>query len=167
MQSIILFYNCFFHRDQNNGREKKGRSGESRGRAPGRTRAMRNNDVAVSAVTSAIAFYCVCSAGMLIVNKLAISHVPLPGLVTVCHSTTSLSFVSLSLACPILLLPYLNALRSEWYETHLADPLPPASLVQACQFITASSIVYSLKLLGDRTRLCPQHTLHSPPRLCR
>ena len=32
--------------------------------------------------TSAVLFYCVCSAGMLLVNKLAVHHVPLPALVT-------------------------------------------------------------------------------------
>ena len=36
-------------------------------------------------VTSAVVFYCLCSAGMLIVNKLAVHHLPLPGLVTACQ----------------------------------------------------------------------------------
>ena len=36
-------------------------------------------------VTSAVAFYCICSGGMLLVNKLAVHHLPLPGLVTACQ----------------------------------------------------------------------------------
>lgn len=34
-------------------------------------------------VTAAVLSYCFCSAGMLIVNKLAVHHIPLPALLTV------------------------------------------------------------------------------------
>ena len=33
-------------------------------------------------IASAVIFYCLCSGGMLLVNKLAVHHIPLPGLVT-------------------------------------------------------------------------------------
>ena len=44
-------------------------------------------------VTSAIVFYCLCSGGMLLVNKLAVHHLPLPGLVTACQFSACSTFV--------------------------------------------------------------------------
>jgi len=44
-------------------------------------------------VTSAVVFYCICSGGMLLVNKLAVYHLPLPGLVTSCQFSTCSAFV--------------------------------------------------------------------------
>jgi len=39
-------------------------------------------------VTSAVVFYCLCSGGMLLINKLAVSHLPLSGLVTTAQFST-------------------------------------------------------------------------------
>ncbi|KAL1529961.1 hypothetical protein AB1Y20_000888 [Prymnesium parvum] len=36
-------------------------------------------------ITSAVIAYCFCSGGMLIINKLAVHHIPLPALLTVCQ----------------------------------------------------------------------------------
>ena len=38
-------------------------------------------------VATAVVFYCLCSGGMLLVNKLAVHHLPLPGLVTATQFT--------------------------------------------------------------------------------
>lgn len=40
-------------------------------------------------VTTAVIFYCCCSGGMLIINKLAVHHLPLPALITVCQFSTA------------------------------------------------------------------------------
>uniref|UniRef100_A0A7S2G6D3 Sugar phosphate transporter domain-containing protein n=1 Tax=Haptolina brevifila TaxID=156173 RepID=A0A7S2G6D3_9EUKA len=44
-------------------------------------------------VTAAVVFYCLCSGSMLLVNKLAVHHMPLPGLVTSCQFSTCSAFV--------------------------------------------------------------------------
>lgn len=46
---------------------------------------VRGSEASPVEVTSAIVFYCICSGGMLLVNKLAVHHLPLPGLVTTCQ----------------------------------------------------------------------------------
>jgi hypothetical protein len=44
-------------------------------------------------VTSAVIFYCLCSGGMLLVNKLTVHHIPLPGLITTCQFSACSIFV--------------------------------------------------------------------------
>ena len=44
-------------------------------------------------VAIAVIFYCVCSGSMLLVNKLAVYHIPSPALVTLCQFTTASSVV--------------------------------------------------------------------------
>ena len=46
-------------------------------------------EATVANVTSAVIFYCLCSGGMLIVNKLTMHHIPLPALATVCQFSTA------------------------------------------------------------------------------
>jgi len=43
--------------------------------------------------TSAVIFYCLCSGGMLLVNKLTVHHLNLPGLVTTCQFSVCSLFV--------------------------------------------------------------------------
>lgn len=38
-----------------------------------------------ASVATAVIFYCLCSGSMLLVNKLAVSHIPSPALVTLCQ----------------------------------------------------------------------------------
>ena len=52
-----------------------------------------------ASVTAAVVFYCICSGSMLIVNKLAVVHLPLPALLTVCQFASASSFVY---ACKLL-----------------------------------------------------------------
>jgi|TARA_B110000196_G_scaffold107594_1_gene93168 hypothetical protein len=40
-----------------------------------------------------VVFYCICSGSMLIVNKLAVVHLPVPALLTVCQFTSASTFV--------------------------------------------------------------------------
>lgn len=44
-------------------------------------------------VAVAVIFYCVCSGSMLLVNKLAVYHIPSPALVTLCQFATASSVV--------------------------------------------------------------------------
>ena len=46
-----------------------------------------------ASVTGAVVFYCICSGSMLIVNKLAVVHLPVPALLTVCQFTSASTFV--------------------------------------------------------------------------
>jgi len=63
----------------------------------------RKSEAAASLeTTTAIIFYCVCSGGMLIVNKLAVHHLPLPGFVTSCQFSTCAAFVYGAKLCGFL-----------------------------------------------------------------
>jgi len=46
-----------------------------------------------ASITAAVVFYCICSGSMLIVNKLAVVHLPVPALLTVCQFTSASTFV--------------------------------------------------------------------------
>ena len=64
--------------------------------AAGRMRDMIQRDqpvVSQASITAAVIFYCICSGSMLIVNKLAVVHLPVPALLTVCQFTSASTFV--------------------------------------------------------------------------
>ena len=64
--------------------------------AAGRMRDVIQRDQPVASqasVTGAVVFYCICSGSMLIVNKLAVVHLPVPALLTVCQFTSASTFV--------------------------------------------------------------------------
>jgi len=60
---------------------------------------MKEADSSAASVATAVVFYCFCSGGMLIVNKLAVYHVPSPAIVTLCQFATASIF---AYACKLL-----------------------------------------------------------------
>uniref|UniRef100_A0A7S4BTG6 Sugar phosphate transporter domain-containing protein n=1 Tax=Chrysotila carterae TaxID=13221 RepID=A0A7S4BTG6_CHRCT len=50
-------------------------------------------DAGPAAIATAVVFYCFCSGGMLLVNKLAVYHVPSPAIVTLCQFASASVFV--------------------------------------------------------------------------
>jgi GDP-mannose transporter len=63
---------------------------------------MSSREASQLEMTTAIIFYCICSAGMLIVNKLAVHHVPMPGFVTSCQFSTCAALVYGMKLCGVL-----------------------------------------------------------------
>lgn len=52
-----------------------------------------SGDPTTASVATAVIFYCLCSSSMLLVNKLAVFHIPSPALVTLCQFVSASVFV--------------------------------------------------------------------------
>jgi len=65
--------------------------------------------------TIAIVFYCLCSGGMLLVNKLAVHHVPLPAFVTACQFSSCAAFVYCGKLCGFLVADDFEWAKAKYY----------------------------------------------------
>jgi len=63
---------------------------------------MPDRDASSVEVTGAIIFYCLCSGGMLLVNKLTVHHIPLPGIVTATQFASCSLFVYAAKYCKLI-----------------------------------------------------------------